>query len=38
MNYTRKIITETGDEYLGYGFGSGANRVCELVFNTSMAG
>lgn len=38
MNYTRKIITETGDEYLGYGFGSDADRVCELVFNTSMAG
>lgn len=38
MNYTRKIITETGDEYPGYGFGSGASRVCELVFNTSMAG
>jgi enolase len=38
MNYTRKITTETGDEYLGYGFGSDADRVCELVFNTSMAG
>lgn len=38
MNYTRKIITETGDEYPGYGFGSGVSRVCELVFNTSMAG
>ena len=38
MNYNRKIITETGQEYYGYGFGSNSERICELVFNTSMAG
>ena len=38
MSKKRKLITETGQEYSGYGFGSDASRVCELVFNTSMAG
>ena len=38
MSTKRKLITEDGQEYIGYGFGSDANRVCELVFNTSMAG
>ena len=34
----RKLILEDGSEYCGYGFGSMADRVCEIVFNTSMAG
>lgn len=34
----RKIITEDGAEYLGYGFGSDKDAVLEIVFNTSMAG
>jgi len=38
MSTKRKLITEDGQEYIGYGFGSEAGRVCELVFNTSMAG
>ena len=38
MEYTRKIVTEDGKEYYGYGFGSDVERVCELVFNTSMVG
>lgn len=38
MNYNRKIITEDGDEYYGYAFGDECDRVCEIVFNTSMAG
>lgn len=36
--FNRKLILEDGSEYLGYGFGSNAQRVCEIVFNTSMAG
>jgi len=38
MKYDRKIILENGQEYLGYGFGADVQRVCELVFNTSMVG
>ncbi len=38
MKYNRKIITEDGDEYYGYAFGDICDRVCEIVFNTSMAG
>lgn len=34
----RKIVLEDGSEYYGYGFGSNADRVCEIVFNTSMVG
>lgn len=34
----RKIILEDGSEYYGFGFGSTASRVCEIVFNTSMVG
>lgn len=34
----RKIITEDGAEYLGYGFGAKKDAVLEIVFNTSMAG
>ena len=36
--YNRKIILEDGQEYYGYAFGDDADRVCEIVFNTSMAG
>lgn len=34
----RKIILEDGREFYGYAFGSFEDRVCEIVFNTSMAG
>lgn len=34
----RKIIFEDGQEYLGYSFGSDAEKILEIVFNTSMAG
>lgn len=34
----RKIVFENGTEYYGYSFGSKENKVCELVFNTSMVG
>lgn len=37
-NYDRKLILEDGEEYLGYGFGARVDRVCELVFDTSMIG
>ncbi len=37
-DYDRKIILEDGREYYGYSFGASGNRVCEIVFNTSMAG
>ena len=36
--FNRKLILETGEEYYGYAFGSGSDRVCEIVFNTSMVG
>ena len=36
--FDRKIVLEDGSEYVGYGFGSDEDRVCEIVFNTSMAG
>lgn len=36
--FDRKIILEDGSEYCGYAFGSTVDRVCEIVFNTSMAG
>ena len=38
MEYNRKIIFEDGQEYYGYAFGDVSERVCEIVFNTSMAG
>lgn len=34
----RKIVLEDGSEYPGYAFGSTEDRVCEIVFNTSMVG
>lgn len=38
IEQNRKLILEDGSEYLGTAFGSRENRVCEIVFNTSMAG
>ena len=38
MNYDRKLILEDGSEYYGFSFGANTERVCELVFNTSMVG
>lgn len=35
---SRKIILEDGSEYAGYAFGDTCNKVCEIVFNTSMVG
>ena len=34
----RKLILEDGSEYYGYGFGSGNERITEIVFNTSPVG
>ncbi len=34
----RKLVLEDGSVYTGYGFGYPADRVCEIVFNTSMVG
>ncbi len=36
--FDRKLILEDGSSYLGYGFGAMEERVCEIVFNTSMVG
>lgn len=36
--YNRKIILEDGQEFYGYGFGDMQDKVCEIVFNTSMVG
>ena len=38
MEYNRKLILEDGQEYNGYGFGAQCDKVCEIVFNTSMVG
>lgn len=34
----RKIVLEDGSYFEGYGFGADVERVCEIVFNTSMVG
>ncbi len=34
----RKIILETGEEYMGFSFGSSEEKILEIVFNTSMVG
>ncbi len=34
----RKIVLADGSQYPGQGFGDRSERVCEIVFNTSMAG
>lgn len=36
--FDRKLIFEDGTEYYGYSFGEPCDKVCELVFNTSMVG
>lgn len=36
--YNRKLVLEDGSEYLGYGFGANTEKICEIVFNTSMVG
>ena len=36
--YDRKLILEDGSEYYGYGFGSGNEKITEIVFNTSPVG
>lgn len=36
--YNRQIILEDGSQYFGYAFGDTCDRVCEIVFNTSMVG
>ncbi len=36
--YTRKLILDSGREYLGYAFGGSGDRVAELVYNTAMMG
>ncbi len=38
MRYDRRLILEDGTVYHGSGFGGTGQRVCEIVFNTSMAG
>ncbi|MDP4118096.1 MAG: glutamine-hydrolyzing carbamoyl-phosphate synthase small subunit [Bacillota bacterium] len=38
LGYNRKIVLEDGSEYYGYAFGASKEKVCELVFNTSMVG
>jgi len=38
MDCNRKIVLPDGEEYYGYAFGDSRDRVCEIVFNTSMAG
>ena len=34
----KKIVFQDGSEYYGYGFGDNCERVCEIVFDTAMAG
>ena len=36
--FDKKIVFEDGTEYYGYGFGAKSDRVCEILFNTSMVG
>ena len=36
--FNKKIILEDGQEYYGYGFGDEGERICEIVFQTSMVG
>ena len=34
----KKLVLEDGAEYIGVGFGYDCERVCEVVFNTSVVG
>lgn len=36
--FDRKLILEDGTEIMGYSFGAKCDKVCEIVFNTSMVG
>ena len=38
MQWNRKLILDDGSEFPGIGFGGERDTVCEVVFNTSMAG
>lgn len=38
QQFNRKLILEDGKEYYGFSFGADVDRVCEIVFNTSMVG
>ncbi len=38
LEFNRKIILEDGSEYCGCAFGDTEEKVCEIVFNTSMVG
>ena len=38
LGFDRKLILKNGEEYYGYAFGDGADKVVEIVFNTSMVG
>ena len=38
LGFNRKIILEDGSEYFGFGFGDTADKICEIVFNTSPVG
>lgn len=34
----KKLVLESGEEFLGYGFGADCSNVCDIVFNTSVVG
>ena len=34
VEFNRKLILETGEEYCGYAFGAAADRVFDVIFNT----
>ncbi len=36
--FTKKLVLENGHEFPGYGYGANVERVCEIVFNTSVVG
>ncbi len=36
--FTKKLVLENGREFLGYGYGATVERVCEIIFNTSVVG
>jgi len=38
MEKNKKLVLENGQEYYGYSFGSSQDKICEVVFNTSMVG
>ena len=36
--FTKKLVLENGREFYGYSYGADVERVCEIVFNTSVVG